>query len=498
MNRRQFIALGAAGIGSAATLHWARNRSLANELWATAAPLYTSQNGLLEVDLTAAVRPVQIGSRTANLLSYNGQSPGPRLEARPGDTVRIRLHNQLDQPTNLHYHGLHITPQGTGDNVFIAVAPGESFTYEFTIPADHPAGTFWYHPHHHHHAAAQVFGGLAGLFVIRGELDEISEVKAAQEEFIVLKDYEIDRAGNVPAADHMALMMGREGSLVTVNGRVDPGLTIPQGGLLRMRLLNASASRFYRLQLEGHPFQLIATDGGAIASPVELSELLLAPGERADVLIQGTQTSGTYRLLNLPYNRNGIGMMGGMGGGMGHGMGHDMGGMMHGGRSSSGDPQPLASLTYSGSIAALPLPRQLGTVETLAEPTVTRRIELSMTMGMGGDMGMEFWFNGQPYDPQRIDIEAQLGTVEEWELANVDPDLMDHPFHLHVNPFQVVSRNGQPEPYRAWKDTVLVRGGETVKIRIPFRTFAGETVFHCHILDHEDLGMMGNLQISAS
>jgi FtsP/CotA-like multicopper oxidase with cupredoxin domain len=253
MNRRQFIALGAAGIGSAATLHWVRNRSLAQELAATATPLHTGQNGLLEVDLTAAVRPVQIGNRTANLLSYNGQSPGPRLEARPGDTVRIRLHNQLDQPTNLHYHGLHVTPQGTGDNVFINVAPGEAFTYEFTIPTDHPAGTFWYHPHHHHHAATQVFGGLAGLFVIRGDLDEIPEVKAAQEEFIVLKDYEIDRAGNIPAAGHMALMMGREGSLVTVNGQVNPGLSLPQGGLLRLRLLNASASRFYQLQLKEHP-----------------------------------------------------------------------------------------------------------------------------------------------------------------------------------------------------------------------------------------------------
>ncbi len=122
---------------------------------------------------------------------------------------------------------------------------------------------------------------------------------------------------------------------------------------------------------------------------------------------------------------------------------------------------------------------------------------MTMGHGMGTGMGMEFWLNGKPYDDQRIDIAARLGTVEEWELVNVDPDLMDHPFHLHVNPFQVVSRNGQPEPYRAWKDTVLVKGGETVRIRIPFRTFAGKTVYHCHILDHEDLGMMGNIQISA-
>ena len=163
--------------------------------------------------------------------------------------------------------------------------------------------------------------------------------------------------------------------------------------------------------------------------------------------------------------------------------------------------EPLATLTYRGSVAALPLPQQLGTVEALPEPSVTRRIEFSMAMGHGTDIGygtnMEFWFNGIPYAAQRIDIEAKLGTVEEWELVNVDPDRMDHPFHLHVNPFQVVSRNGQPEPYRAWKDTVLIKGGETVRIRIPFRTFAGKTVYHCHILDHEDLGMMDNIQITA-
>ena len=490
MKRRHLIVLGSAGIGIVAALNWVKTRPLANRATATMTPtVYTSQNGFLEVDFTAAVRSVQVGNRTANLLSYNGKSPGPRLEARPGDTVRIHLQNQLDQPTNLHYHGLHITPQGTGDNVFLSVAPDKTFTYEFTIPADHPAGTFWYHPHHHLHAAVQVFGGLAGLFVIRGELDDIPEVKAAQEEFIVLKDYEIDRAGNVPPADHTALMMGREGSLVTVNGQINPGLSISQGGLLRLRLLNASASRFYRLQLENHSFQLIATDGGAIATPVELSELLLAPGERADVLVQGNQTPSTYRLLNLPYNRGGMAMMGG---GMGHGMG---GGMGHRGGRSAEAPQPLASLIYQGSDTTLPFPQQMGTVATLPEPTVTRRIELSMAMGHG--MAMEFWLNGQPYDPQRIDIKAKLGTVEEWELVNVDPDRMDHPFHLHVNPFQIISRNGQPEPYHAWKDTVLVKGGETVRIRIPFQTFTGKTVYHCHILNHEDLGMMGNIQIVA-
>jgi FtsP/CotA-like multicopper oxidase with cupredoxin domain len=464
---------------------------------ALAAPaVQTSQDGLLEVNLQAGLEPVMVGGRPAELLTFNGQVPGPRLVARPGDQVRIHLTNYLHHPTNLHYHGLHISPQNNGDNVFLQVPPGERFTYEFTIPQDHPAGTFWYHPHHHGQVAEQVFGGLAGLFVIRGALDEIPEIQAAQEEFIVLQDFGINAADQRVTPHHMALMRGREGDLITVNGQVNPGLTVAQGGLLRLRFLNASASRFYRLQLEDHRFYLTATDGGAIAAPIELSEILLAPGERAEVLVRGDRPPGQYRLVNLPYDRGGMGRMGdGMGGGMGGRMGRQ--GM--GGRSSNGfqanGPQLLATLTYQGAIAPRPLPEQLLAVEALPEPDTTRRIEFSM--GMGPGMGMVFLFNGQPYDAQRIDIIAKLGTVEDWDLVNRDPDRMDHPFHLHVNPFQVVHRNGQPEPDRAWKDTVLVKRGETVGIRIPFRNFTGKTVYHCHILDHEDLGMMGNVQISA-
>jgi FtsP/CotA-like multicopper oxidase with cupredoxin domain len=156
-------------------------------------------------------------------------------------------------------------------------------------------------------------------------------------------------------------------------------------------------------------------------------------------------------------------------------------------------PHVLATLTYQGSVSSLPLPQQLISVEELPEPKTVRRIELSMAMGSG--MGMTFTFNGKAFDPNRVDTQVQLNTVEDWELVNVDPDGMAHPFHLHVNPFQVISRDGKPEPYRAWKDTVLVKGNETVRIRIPFRDFAGKAVYHCHILDHEDLGMMGIVEM---
>ena len=311
----------------------------------------------------------------------------------------------------------------------------------------------------------------------------------------------------------MALMMGREGALVTTSGQVNPDISFPANGLLRLRLLNASIARFYRLQVEQHSMQLIATDGGALSAPVAIEELLLVPGERAEVLIQADQSSGSYRLLNLPYDRGGMGMMGNeaMGGmkmgedsgsmdmGEGHSMknmGEDMGQGMGTEPTESSGTMPLATFIYDNSVAEIPaLPTQLISVETLPVAQNVRRIELSMRMSFA--RGMAFTLNDKTYSEDRTDIQVPLGAVEEWEIANVDADMMDHPFHLHAAPFQVVSRNGKPEPYSAWKDTVLVRGGETLRIRVHFKDFPGKSVYHCHVLDHEELGMMGIIDVTA-
>ncbi|WP_263970670.1 multicopper oxidase family protein [Leptolyngbya sp. KIOST-1] len=440
------------------------------------APVHSSEDGLLSFDLVAEAQRVKLGNRNANLLTYNGQVPGPRLETKPGDTVQIRFANQLNQPTNLHYHGLHIPPTGTGDNVFLEIPPGEHHTYEFQIPQNHPAGTFWYHPHYHGLVAEQLFGGLAGLFVVRGELDEISEIQAAQEAFIVLKDFALDRSGNIPDPGHMAQMTGRIGDLLTANGQFNPSLEVAQGGLLRLRLLNASTSRFFWLSLEEHPFYLIATDGGAIAAPVELNDLVLAPGERVEVLIRADREPGQYRLLNQPFNPA-------------QGM---MGGSMMGGSQSRNSTETVATLTYSGTTNALPLPNQLIAVEPLPEPQTTRQFTLNHGMGMG----MVFLINGKAFEHDRIDTQVRLNTVEDWEIINTGT--MAHPFHVHINKFQVLSRNGQPAPYAAWKDVVSVSPGESVRIRIPFRDYTGKTVYHCHVLDHEDRGMMGVLDIQSN
>ncbi|MFO8041292.1 MAG: multicopper oxidase family protein [Sodalinema sp.] len=449
-----------------------------------------SADGLLQVRLEAAASQLNVAGQEIPIFTYNGQFPPPRLEASPGDRVRIEFHNRLDEPTNLHFHGLHIPPTGNADNTFLEVAPGGSQRYEFTIPEDHPAGTFFYHPHYHGWVAHQVLAGLGGLFVIRGDLDEIQEVQQATEQFVILKDFATDFRD--VSGGHMAMMAGREGEFVTVNGEIRPSWRVPNGELLRLRFVNTSNARFYNLALDDRPFYLIATDGGAIAQPRELSELLLSPGERADVLVRGDEGAASVNLVNRPYSRGrmGGGMMGN-GGGMGR-MGRGRMGRM-GGRESD-EAEVLATISYDGDpVSGRSLPRQLRPVDTLPEPSQTRRFVFNHGMARG--QGMVFLINGKTFDGDRTDVQVQLGQVEDWEIVN--EGMFDHPFHLHTNPFQVMSRNGQPERDRAWKDVVLVKAGETVRLRTRFQDFPGRTMYHCHILDHEDQGMMGIVEMQA-
>ena len=254
INRRQFLILGTSTTLLAFGTHQVikklqdNNNNLSNTSYAlNAQKTVFSPNGLLETTLEASYQKVKLGEETAYLLTYNGQVPGPILEAKPGDKVRIHFINKLSQPTNLHYHGLHIPPTGKGDNIFLTVNPQEKFTYEFEISPQQTAGINWYHPHLHGLVAEQLSGGLAGLFIIRGQLDAIPEIKAAKEEFLILQDFSLDNNGNLLPSNQMPLMMGREGNVITVNGQINPSFTLPKNGLLRLRILNASTSRFYNL-----------------------------------------------------------------------------------------------------------------------------------------------------------------------------------------------------------------------------------------------------------
>lgn len=473
INRRQFLTWSLIGTATALSTRCTRSTGVAN-----LPALHRSQSGLLELSLQTRQQQVPLGNQMATLLTYNGQVPGPCLEINGGDTVRINLENQLDQPTNLHFHGLHIPPTGKADNVFISVPSGATQQYEFTVPKQHPGGLFWYHPHHHGTVAEQVFGGLAGVFVVRGEVDELPALQAAEEAILVLQDFDLDRQGRQREPMPVFQRWGRQGNLLTTNGAIAPELSIPQSGLLRLRLLNASPSRIYRLRLENHPWHLIGLDGGTLPEPVELeADLMLAPGERADLLVPGTREPAQYSLLSLPYDRGIAQMMGNMG-------------RHHGDRATDdAAPQIMAQLNYKDATHAVPLPTSLISPTPIPEPSQQREFVLDH----GFDDGQFFLINGRGFEHNRIDTTVQLGTVEDWHIVNKAG--MDHPFHIHTNAFQVLKQNGVPFPFQVWKDVVNVKAYESVDLRIAFTDFPGKSVYHCHILDHEDQGMMGILEI---
>ncbi len=426
-----------------------------------------SVGGTLHTQLTAAARQVRIGSRSATALTYNGGLPGPTLFLRPGDLLSVTLENQLDDATNLHVHGLHVSPEGTGDNVFLAIEPEATFDYKYQLPKDHPPGVYWYHPHHHGNVAEQVFGGLYGAIIV----EDVDPIPVARERVLVISDIDVDAAGQIPHIFPMDRMLGREGSLVLVNGQVAPRLTAETSVRERWRVVNACTSRYLKLRLDGQLMQLLGIDSGRFAVPQEVEEVILTPGNRADLLI--TMLAGRSILSTLPVNRGDAGMMG---------------------ASTRASNVTLLSLDVTGPSTTntpLAIPEQPPQRDLRNEPvTGARELTFSMGMGMGGGM-MSFTIDGKPFDHTRVDTVVEAGAIEEWTLTNISP--MDHPIHLHVWPMQIIDpkRNGPPE----WQDVVNVPALSSVTVRIPFEGFTGTTVYHCHILDHEDLGMMGIITV---
>ncbi|MCB5282232.1 MULTISPECIES: multicopper oxidase family protein [unclassified Arthrobacter] len=435
-----------------------------------------SSNGMLQVHLRAAQGQARIAGTNATALTYNGSLPGPTMFLRPGDRVNVTLENGLRDPTNVHVHGLHVSPQGNSDNVLLSVDPGTSFDYEYRLPEDHPPGVYWYHPHHHGMVADQVFGGLYGAIIV----EDPHPVPTSRDRVMVISDISLNSDGSIAAVSAMEKMMGREGSLVLVNGQLNPQLSANPAERERWRIINACTSRYLNLRLDGQRLQLLGLDSGRYQNPRDVEELLLAPGNRADLLV--TAASGTAVLRTLAVDRGTAG---------------SMMGASTGGQQAQADPNGTVLATYSVSgepaPSAEPLPAQAAPRD-LRSAAVTARRELTFAMGMGMGMGsgMRFTFNGKPFDPARIDTTVPAGALEEWTLTNTSP--MDHPFHLHVWPMQIIETASGPVADPEWQDVVNVPARSSVRVRIAFDDFTGKTVYHCHILDHEDSGMMGLIE----
>jgi FtsP/CotA-like multicopper oxidase with cupredoxin domain len=313
-------------------------------------------------------------------------------------------------------------------------------------------------------------------------VQDLDPVTVTRERVLVVSDLTLTADGDLAEPSLRERMMGREGRLVLINGQLQPRLEAAPGERERWRIVNACPSRFLRLTLEGQPMRLLARDLGRLREPVGTSTVDLAPGNRAEILVEATE--GTSTLVAAPVDRGA------------------MPGMMGGRRPGGTGPVDLLTLSVSGNQAQPPGDVSLGTApRDLRGQDIARRRTLDFAMGgMGGGMMrgdgamMSFTINGREYDAERTDVGVRAGDVEEWTLVNSSP--MDHPVHLHVWPMQVIdnSEGAQDEP--RWVDVVNVPAFGQVTVRVAFEDFTGRTVFHCHILDHEDLGMMGTVEVT--
>lgn len=424
------------------------------------------------------------------VLLYNGANPV--IEASEGDKVEISFRNGIPgEPTTVHWHGMPV-PADQDGNPADPVASGDERIYAFELP-EGSAASYWFHPHPHGLTAQQVYRGLPGIFLVKPKDDPIPPEYG--DTILMLTDLRIAADGTIPESTMTDFMNGRVGDHVLVNGQKNPGMAVTLGEKRRLRLYNATNARFLRLKFKNASMTVIGTDGGLIEAPVAVAELLLAPAERVELIVSFDKP-GAAKLTTLEYER----------GWMGPGKPNEAGMIL---LTANVSEEPITAMP--------PLPAKLRSIESLGNPVVTRRFVLTETMGgmdhgsmsmqgMGhsstsvssDSMEMKFLINGASFDMNRIDEVSKVGQVELWEVVN-EAD-MDHPFHVHGTQFQVVEHEKDGKvtrpSYRAWKDTVNVVAGETVRILLR-HDLPGPRMYHCHILEHEQLGMMGTLDVQA-
>ncbi|MCI0574467.1 MAG: multicopper oxidase family protein [Myxococcaceae bacterium] len=423
---------------------------------------------VLEVQLEARMAEVEyLSGKRTEVWSYDGTVPGPLLEARVGDELVVHFRNNLPEATTIHWHGLRVPAAMDGTEAMQSpIAPGGTFEYRFRLE---DAGLFWFHPHVR--SDIQVERGLYGVILVRGD-DALPVL--GRERILVLDDVQVDAEGRLADPEDigsMEAMTGRQGNVLLANGVKGAELEVTPGERLRLRVVNTATARYFRLGLPGRRMHLLGVDGGLLERPREVDEVLLAPGERADLAIDADGEAGeVWELLNQPYDR-----------------GHMTGG---------GSPGPVLQLRFAERprLEAEPLPGMLRTIAPLPAPSATRRLVLTEDMDMGGGMGSgpTFRINGEAF-PNVTPLETSLDAVESWEVVNETE--MDHPFHLHGFFFQVAEQAGAPAPFLAWKDTVNVPAESSLRFLVRFEQHPGRWMYHCHILEHGERGMMGELLV---
>jgi len=456
-----------------------------------------SVNGVLDTTLACRYAYLNVGGYRLHMRTYEGVSPGPTFRVKPGDTLKIKLVNELPpnrdltptdvatphqlNTTNLHTHGLHVSPSGIADNVMRMMEPGKTYDVEIPIPANHTPGTNWYHPHAHGSANVQMASGMVAALIIEGDFADVPEISNAKERLLILGECIFDSYGTIE--DFATVFPEPALRFFTVNGMREPTITMRPGEVQRWRFVHAGQQDDIFLELEGHSFHQIARDGiplsrmNLIPPPTSQQSIdnpkamIMLPGQRVDVLVKAG-ASGTYALRALPYDQ--------------------------GYPSPTG---PLARLVVEGEPVKMELPSKLSAPPHKAiedkEITGTRTLTFSSkpleNPATSKWQEFKFLIDGKTFDPNRIDHRVLLGAIEEWTVLNRDD--RDHVFHIHINDIELTKVNGMALPEPIWMDTTIVPRDGSITFRTRFEDFTGLFMLHCHMMNHEELGMMQTVEV---
>jgi FtsP/CotA-like multicopper oxidase with cupredoxin domain len=425
--------------------------------------------GVLEVELVAREAELELrsGPKT-KLYTYDGSLPGPLLRLREGDRLVVHFRNELPEPTSIHWHGIRLdnAMDGAPPHTQAPVMPGESFDYDFIVP---DAGTYWYHPHVR--SAAQVGFGMYGALIVDPKSGPESVENVGDELVLILSDITLDdenQLADPDAGGELGTLFGREGEVVLANGRHRAWLRATRGLRQRWRVINASRSRYFQLDLEGLSFDQIGGDAGMLAKPVKSSAPLVVPGGRADLVVTPSGVANdALPLLWTPFDR---------------------------GFGSTEFRTPVTvlrvGLSETEATEALPLTPPIATVEPLSADGATA-VDIELTQQMARDGSLTLGINGVPFD-EAPPIPATVGETQLWTVRNRMQ--FSHPFHLHGFFFQPLQADGSS--LGEWRDTVDVphTDGE-LRFLVRYDNRPGMWMFHCHILDHADAGMMGMIDL---
>jgi bilirubin oxidase len=416
--------------------------------------------GIVEVDLTASEEMIQLlpGAKT-KMFVFNKTYPGPQIVCKEGDLVRVKFHNRLPQATAVHFHGMVIEPEHDG-GPWNSVSPGQDHTYTWRAKKGLPMSG-WFHAHPHGMTHIQVPKGMLGTIIVEDDHDPVPS--SYRDNYLVLSDGKFTFDNQIPPDTEFDRFNGREGDHVFVNGQENPKMIMYPGEIRRIRVLDGGPARFYNIAAPGMKLWHVGTDGGLFGKPELILNLVMGVAERNEFLLQAPMTPGTFNFQSLPYDR-GLGLR-------------------------EKFTRNLMTIQVTGAPKmTTPIPNTLLPVAPLNLAGAKRRfIELNAVSA--GNGVRHFVMNEKRFDPIRIDNVANLGDTEIITIENKSGNWA-HPMHLHSVQFQMLDNSGRPIP--RWKDVFVLPRSETMSFAVKYGKdeFPGVFMFHCHILQHEDDGMM--------